>query len=284
MLRRGGGSDGQGPKGGGASPRAGAPPPKGAPKRRSASPAGSGGLSGAEALAAKVEQIRKTTGVPLETARLVALGRLDLNDAIKRMAFADEVTSLMARHELDRALATQVALGHADLQKALRKRRVDALIQASMSRDILETAAKSGAELVLGVHGRQLLRARITEITAYDVHLLDLEKNEASILHKTRLKFACEAAPWQKARKAMVWDSARKLRTVEPITRPQDRFGCSNRRLGEALDRNAETTITLLEGEVFTGHLAWVARWEVGLRTKGGDVAIFRHAIDDFRD
>lgn len=284
MLRRGGGSEGQGPKGGDASAGAGGSERRGPPNRRAAPPSGSGGVKGAEALAAKVEQIRKTTGVPLETARLVALGRLDLNDAIKRMAFADEVTSLMARHELDRALATQVALGHADLQKTLRKRRVDALIQASMNRDILESAVKSGAELVLGVHGRQLLRARVTEVTAYDVHLLDPEKNEASVVHKTRLKFACEAGAWQKARKAMVWDSARKLRTVEPITRPQDRFGCSNRRLGEALDRDVEATITLLEGEVFTGHLGWVARWEVGLRTKGGDVAIFRHAIDDFRD
>lgn len=284
MLRRGGGSDGQGPKGGDPSPRDGASDRRAAPKRRQAAPAGSGGTTGPEALAAKVEHIRKTTGVPLETARLVALGRLDLNDAIKRMAFADEVTSLMARHDLDRALATQVALGHADLQKALRKRRVDALIQASLSRDILEAAARSGAELVLGVHGRQLLRARITEVTAYDVHILDVEQNETSVVHKTRLKFACEAGAWQKARKAMVWGTARKLRTVEPIVRPQDRFGCSNRRLGEVLDRNVEASITLLEGEVFTGHLAWVARWEVGLRTKGGDVAIFRHAIDDFRD
>ena len=82
----------------------------------------------------------------------------------------------------------------------------------------------------------------------------------------------------------MTWDPVRKARELTPILKPQKRFGCSNRRLGEVWDKKAEATITLVEGEVFVGTVAWVARWELGLHTKGGDIAVLRHALDDFRN
>jgi sRNA-binding regulator protein Hfq len=234
------------------------------------------------AMEARAQELHKTAGIPMDLAKQVALGRLDLNEVLKQLAFRDEVAALMARHGLDRALATQVTLGQADLEKVLRRKRVDAQLAANRERDILESAKGSGHELVLGVHGRQLLHARVLATTPYEVAYHDLELGTDGTVHKTRLKFAAEAAAWPKARKAMTWDAARKARVVEPILRPQDRFGCSNRRLGEALDRKLEVTVTLLEGEIFVGHIAWVARWEFGLHTKGGDVSIFRHAIDDF--
>lgn len=222
--------------------------------------------------------------MPLEVARLVAQGRLDLNEALKRMAFMDQVTSTMARHGLDRALATQVALGHADLERVLRKRRVDEHLETSRDRDVFAAALKSGAEQVIGVHGRQLVRGRVVGDEPYEVEVVDLDQNATVRLHKTHIKFVCEGSSWPKARKAMTWDAVRKARAVEPILRPQQRFGCSNRRLGEAWDKKGEVTITLVEGEVFTGALAWVARWELGLHTKGGHIVILRHALDDFRE
>jgi len=218
----------------------------------------------------------------MEFAVLVAQGRVDLNDVLKKLAQRDEVTGLMARHGLDRALATQIALGQADLERVLRRKRVDAELATHRDRDVLESAKAGGTELVLGLHGRQLVHARILETTPYELRYLDVEAKAEATVHKTRLKFAADAHAWQKARKAMTWDSARKARAVEPIVRPQDRYGCSNRRLGEAWERKVEVTVTLLEGEVFVGLVGWVARWEFGLHTKGGDIAIFRHAIDDF--
>lgn len=231
---------------------------------------------------ARAEELHKTAGIPLDLAKQVAQGRLDLNDVLKQLAFRDEVTALMARHSLDRALATQVALGQADLEKVLRRKRVDAELAAHRDRDVLEAAKAAGTELVLGVHGRQLVHAKILSTSSYEVVYRDTESGAEVTLHKTRLKFAADAAVWPKARKAMTWDSVRKARAIEPILRPQDRFGCSNRRLGDVWDRKLEVTVTLLEGEVFVGHVGWVARWEFGLHTKGGDVSIFRHAIDDF--
>ncbi len=234
---------------------------------------------------AKAEQIVKTTGVPLDVAMRVAQGRLDLNEAIKHMAQRDEIEGLMSRHGLERALATQIALGQADLQLVLRRRRVDAHLAEHRNRDVLDAAAGSGVELTIGVHGRQLRRVKVLATRAYEIEVLDLETGANELIHKTRIKFACDAQGWQKARKSMTWDDRRKARTAEPVMRPQDRYGCSNRRLGEACDQKADVVAVTLEGESFAGQVSYVARWEFGVRTKAGtDVVIFRHALDDFRE
>ncbi|MSQ02341.1 MAG: hypothetical protein EXR71_10705 [Myxococcales bacterium] len=238
----------------------------------------------ADAIALRAAEIHKTAGVPLEVARLVALGRLDLNEAVKKMAFVDEVSGLMARHGLDRALATQVALGHARLEPVLAKRRIDAHLDANRGRDVFVSAVASQAEQVLGLYGRRLVRAVVLSDNTYEIVVRDAESGAVSTVHKTAVKFVADASSWPKARKAMTWDPLRKARELQPILAPQKRFGCSNRRLGEVWDKQAEATITLVEGEVFEGTVAWVARWELGLHTKGGDIAVLRHALDDFRD
>lgn len=259
--------------------------PGGEQYRRGPGPSGRGPAGKRpDPLAARVAELQRTTGVPAEVARLVAQGRLDLNEALKRMAFVDQVNATMARHGLDRALATQVALGHADLERVLRKRRVDEHLDAHRDRDAFAGALASGREQVFGLHGRALVHGRVLADEPYEIELFDLESQAATRLHKTQVKFVCDAGVWPKARKAMTWDSVRKARAVTPILRPQQRFGCSNRRLGEAWDKKGEVVVTLVEGEIFTGTIAWVARWELGLHTKGGDIAILRHALDDFRE
>jgi hypothetical protein len=215
----------------------------------------------------------------------VARGEIELNDALKLLALRDEVERLIAQHGLDRALATQIARGQATLEAALRSRRIDAHLAEHRAQDTLAAAQQGGRELILGVHGRQVLRAKILACDAYEVRVVDLDGGSEQTIHKTRLKYACDAAGWQKARKAMTWDNARKAKTVEPILRPQDRYGCSNRRLAEAWDGKQDVVAVVLEGECFTGQVSWVARWEFGLRTRAGvDVTIFRHALDDFHD
>jgi sRNA-binding regulator protein Hfq len=44
-------------------------------------------------------------------------------------------------------------------------------------------------------------------------------------------------------------------------------------------------TLVTLEGECFTGEIAWIGRYEVAMRTRQGvEVIVFRHAIDDLRE
>lgn len=270
---RGGGRDhGRGPGGKGPGGKPG--PGGGGPARPRVDP-----------VRAKAEHIVKTTGVPLDIAVRVAQGRLDLNDALKQMAQRDEIEALMSRHGIERALASQIALGQADLQQVLRRRRVDAHLAEHRDHDVFDAAARSGSELTIGVHGRQLRRVKVLATRAYEIDVLDAESGASETIHKTRIKFACDSQGWQKARKSMTWDDRRKARTVEPVMRPQDRYGCGNRRLGEAWDQKSDVVAVTLEGECFAGQVSYVARWEFGLRTKAGtDVVIFRHALDDFRE
>ena len=233
----------------------------------------------------RAEELAKRTGVPLHVAIRVVRGEIDLNDALKKLALHDEVGALVSRHSIERALAMQVALGHADLDLVLRRRRVESHLVEYQARDVFASAAASGNELVIGVHGRQLLRVVVLEHASYELGLRDVESGNLRTVHKTQIKFACDAAVWQKARKSMTWDAVRKAQHVEPVLKPQERFGCSNRRLGEAWDAKREVVVTCVEGECFSGKISYVARWEFGVGTRAGvDVVVFRHALDDFKD
>lgn len=230
----------------------------------------------------KAENIAKSSGLPLPMARQVAVGSLDLNEAIKRLAFQDEVNGLIQRHGFNRALATQIALGQVSKEAMLARRRVDEHLAAYRDHTFFEDALKGGLEITLGVMGRKILRARIRAVEKYEVVVMDLDASAESTFHKLQIKYAYNPTDAKKVRKAMVWDKLRKERVVEPQARPQDRYACSDRRLGLAMDAKTEVEATLIEGEVFSGQIGWVARYEFGLRTRqGGEVVICRHALDN---
>lgn len=236
-------------------------------------------------LAQKAADIAKSTGLSLEAARQVAAGRADLNELLKRMAFRDEVNSLIQRHDLNRALATQVALGQVSLEQVLMRRRVEVHLDANRDRSVLDAARESGKPLTLGLHGHKNLQCTIVSVGRYDLQVKDLEGGEEHTVHKLQVKYAYEPDDHKKVRKGLEYDKARRDLAVEPIVRPQDRFACSDKRLGVALDQKRIVTAVTLEGECFTGEIVWIARYEFGLRTRhGGEVVIFRHALDDLRE
>lgn len=233
----------------------------------------------------KAQEIAKNTGLPYEAARQVASGKADLNDLLKKMAFRDEVQALMTRHELNRALATQIVLGQADLEQVLSRRRIEQHITTHRDRAILEEHQASGKELTLGLHGHKSLRVRITAVEKYEIVVTELETNTEQRIHKLQIKYAYVPDDHKKVRKGMDYDKARRDIHVDPISRPQDRYACSDRRLGTALDRKIHVTAVTLEGECFTGDIAWVGRYEFAVRTRsGGEVVIFRHALVELRE
>jgi hypothetical protein len=262
--------DGGWRKGGGQGSGAGGRQPPPAPRK-----------SPEELLREKIAGIQRSAGLSPAMAREVALGRADLNDVLKRMAQADEVVRLMQNHAFDKALASQVAMGLVDLQAVLERRRIAAHVAEHRGRDVFQTAL-GGGEQVIGIHGRELVRGTVGENRPYEVVVADAERGADRLLHKTAIKFVATSAVWAKARKSMTWDNERKRLEVSPILRPQDRYGCSNGRLGEAWARARPVRILLVEGEIFVGQVAWVARWDFGLETRGGPVAILRHALADF--
>ncbi len=236
-----------------------------------------------ELLAERIAGLQASAGLPLDLAREVASGRAELNDVLKKMAQADEVERLIQQQHVDRALAWQVVMGLVDLQKVLTRRRIAAHIAEHRSRDSVAEAVGAG-EMVVGVHGRQVLRGRVVACRPYEIGFSVAETGEERVLHKTTVKYLASADVWGKARKAMTWNDERKRQEIGPILRPQDRFGCSNSRLGEAWAGAGQVRLTLLEGEVFVGQVAWVARWDIGLTTRGGTISVLRHALAEFGD
>jgi len=228
-------------------------------------------------------RIARETGIPQNLAHQVALGNLSLNDVLSRMATRAKVESLMKRHELPKSLATQIALGQADLNHVLRKRRLAEHIDQNRARSILTEAAESGTALMLGLHGRKSLRGTVVEVDRYEVHV-DGADGERHTVHKLQIKYACTDQENRHVRNQIKRDKTRK-EPVEPIWKPQDRYGCSDRRLFGVLDEKVQVVATTLEGEVFQGVVEWMGRWEFGmvLKKKNARVVLFRHALADLR-
>ena len=239
--------------------------------------------------AAKVELRRaaaaltKEAGLPTNLAHQVALGNITLNDVVERLAKRDRVDALTRKHELPKSLATQIALGQADLDQVLIKRRLAAHLEANRDRSSLAAAAANNTLVVLGVHDAGLLRGHIREVGQYEVHL-NLDSGESATVHKLRVKYMTDDVHAKGARNQIRRDKERPER-CEPIWKPQDRYGCSDRRLFGFIDEQAEVQVTLLEGEVLRGLPSWMGRWDFGmvLPKKKAEIIIFRHALADVR-
>jgi sRNA-binding regulator protein Hfq len=121
------------------------------------------------------------------------------------------------------------------------------------------------------------------EVDRYEVDLLDLDAGAPLRAHKLQLKYAGAPDALRRVRRAMAWDASRKGRVAEIAARPQERYGCSDRRLGELVDARTPVRVTLVEGEVLQGEIVRVCRYEFVLATKQGEVTIFRHALADLR-
>jgi len=228
-------------------------------------------------------QLVRETGIPHNLAHQVALGNLSLNEVLSRMATRDKVDGLMKRYELPKSLATQIALGQADLAFVLQKRRRAEHVEANRTRSILLEAVDSGEALTIGLHGKKSFRGTIQAVNQYEFVGTDLDGVEHTI-HKLQAKYACLDSIGRAVRNQMKRDKTRK-EPVEPIWKPQDRYGCSDRRLFGILDDEEQAIATTLEGEVFTGRIEWMGRWEFGmvLKKKNAQVVLFRHALADLR-
>ena len=140
-------------------------------------------------------------GMPFQMALAVAHGRLELNEALERMARNDRILRLMKKHDLSRALATQVALGQADLDRVLYTRRFDDHRKDNRVRSVLDEAKENGSSVVLGLHGRTELEAKITGSDTYSV-IAAPEGQDPRDVHKLQVKYAYRPDDARKVAKA----------------------------------------------------------------------------------
>ena len=254
-------------------------PPSGGPQRGRGVRSESADRARQE-LQRRSKELATKAGITDQDAWLIVNHKKTLEAVVDEMAFRARVDSLMVRHGLNRALATQVELGQASLDAILSRRRIDDAFARTRHHAVLEEAQQAGTELMLGIHGHKLLRAHILNVDPYEFDYLDLDTKAQGRLHKLEVKFAYKPDDYKKIKRGMSHDDERRNRTVGPLPRPQDRYACSDRRLGEAWDHKTIVTATTLEGDRFTGEIAWVSRYEFALRVKDKEVVVFRHALD----
>ncbi|MCO4744104.1 MAG: hypothetical protein KC912_04910 [Proteobacteria bacterium] len=223
------------------------------------------------------------SGMPFQLAMAVAHGRIGLSTALERLATQEKVERLMEQHELSRALATQIAIGHASLDQVLGRRRMDAHRKDNRYRSVLTAHAESGQPLALALHGGQRAMGVVSNVQRYVFDFLPEGFEEPIELHKLQVKYAYSPDAWKLVRKALSFDRAREKAPGEPAVRPQDRYNLSDKRLFHAMDEEHAIAVTLLEGEVIKGKIAWFGRWEFAIAVKGDhEIAIFRHALAAF--
>ncbi len=221
------------------------------------------------------------TGLPRALARQVVCGQLTANDAIRRLAIRTQVEGLISTHQLPKSLATQIALGQADLEQVLRKRRLKEHLLRMADHSALLVALADETPLTLFLHGQRVTAGRVTGVDRYEV-VLDGKDGEERV-HKLQIKMLCASSDLRRARR-QIKRAPKVPRTAEPVPLPQDRYGCSDRRLFGYLDQETDVRVTLLEGERLRGTVTWLSRWEFGLQQrKGVEMTVFRHALADIR-
>lgn len=226
----------------------------------------------------RADQLVKDTGIPRPMAFQVAMGKMQLNDALRRLAMQDRVEGLIRQHELPRSLAAQIALGQAELDQVLRKRRLQKHLDEHGQDSILVRAHSRGEKVALAILGKEWVSGRVTAVDRYEFDL-EVAEGETRRLHKLTVKVGAWARDLAKVRSQVKVDKDRAV-VPEPIWRPQDRYGCSDKRLFSYLEAQVRVTALTLEGEILKGEVDWMGRWEFGMKLgRGVKAVVFRHAL-----
>jgi hypothetical protein len=232
----------------------------------------------------RIDSLVREAGLPANLALQVAKDQITLNEAVKQMAAREQVENLIARFDLNRSLATQVVRGDTTLEHVLEGQRREDHRSLYGEQSVLEDAAKDGKPRIFGLHGHRLVRAVVKSLNKYDVELVADGPDGApagvlGTVHKLQFKFGASVTDLDAIRSALGQDPER-FAIAEPVIRPHERYRCSDKRFFSWLDAGAEVEVTTLEGEVITGPLRWIARFEIGVSVaKDLDLVVFRHAI-----
>ncbi len=231
------------------------------------------------------QDLVRSAGLPPNLAFQVALGNLSLNEVLQRMVTREKVATLMERHGLPKSLATQIALGQADLDTVLRKQRLAAHLDANRERSLLGGSVADGGLIQLSLLGNRSAYGRVLEVGRYEFHFQIVDPKTGATtgderIHKLQCKLGCLASDAKHVRNQIKRDKAY-ADPCEPIWKPQERYGCSDRRLFGHIDNEDQVECRVQEGQTLRGVIRWMGRWEFGLemKKKQVEVVVFRHAL-----
>lgn len=217
-------------------------------------------------------------GMPFQLAMAVARDALSFEDAIARMARAERTETLMARHQLARSVAAQIAHGHLSLDVVLARRRFVELRETDRDRSSLVV----GAQLGLAQVGGARPTGEVLAVGPYDLTMRWDSGGEA-VVRKMDVKYVHDAAELRRVRKATRTDKARAADPPEVPTKPQHRYPLKDQRLFDALAAEEEMGVRFVDGELLRGHVTWFSRFEFGMTLKNGaPIGVLRHALCGF--
>ena len=189
----------------------------------------------------------------------------------------------MARHGLDRSIATQIVQGKLCIDGFLHRRRRCVHLNKYRERSILDRALKDGRPRMFALHGQRCVIVRVKAVRLYEVEVLHLGADlkptgEQEVIHKLQFKFGAYFDHAQRMHKEiLVCSESNKI--ASPIPKPQDRYAISDKKLFGWVDANSHISVKTLEGELVTAPLSWIGRWEIGLSVLGVELVVFRHAL-----
>jgi hypothetical protein len=194
---------------------------------------------------------------------------------------------LMSRHGMSRSDAVQITQGNLCIDKMLHRRRRSVHLDTYRARGIFEPALRDGRPRVFSLHGRKILVARVKAVRAYEVDSLPLGSDRKpcgaiETISKIQFKFGCYLDHVPRIQQAMVFSKDSET-AVEPIRKPQDRYKLSDKKLFGWIDAACGICVKTMEGEMVTGTLSWIGRWEIGLDVFGVELVIFRHALENIQ-
>jgi len=233
------------------------------------------------AVRARAEELA-LTGMPFQLAMAVALGRVDLNTALERMAREQQVDRMVAKHDLSRALATQIVLNQASLDVVLAQRRMVVHRETHRDRSCLDESHKTCETKAFALHGSRVIICKVLGVDSYQATIQEITVgSEPEQIHKLQFKYCFDPKDEKKVRRFIKWDQELSKSPREPIVRPQNRYSISDKRLFQFVDNGELIEITLLEGEKFKCTVSWFGRYEMGVLFKGNEtpVTVFRHCL-----
>ncbi|MBI2568214.1 MAG: hypothetical protein HYV63_14400 [Candidatus Schekmanbacteria bacterium] len=217
----------------------------------------------------------------------VAQGKLTLDEAVKRLLSKERRRKLSEDHGLPPSFAGQVASGTISLDDALLFHRRTTYWSRNIGRTFFFDCRKQGTEIVLELQPHCCLRGKVENLAQY-MFAFRPDDGPVHHLHKLFVKYAYPLASEAVVSAARSTDEGVRNLHIPPRARTRERPKIRRNELLDAMDRRAEVRMVLIEGEVFSGRVNWVSRFEVGLELAGQqedgaggpEIWILRHAIE----
>lgn len=260
--------------------KSGPPAPRGKPRQAGPPKRGPRPPQRLDRFKAKAQELH-AQGIPFQLAMGVAMGKMELSEALERMANQEKALRIQKEHDISWSLAMQIAVGHVNQEVVLRRRRQEVYVAQNPTRSVLDELFATGDPVRIALFGGDVIEGKIVAMEKYSATISEREGVDPREIHKLQMVYAHNPADWKAVKKAVKVDKKVAAQGLEPAKAPKDRYTVSTKRLFRYLDTGVEVEAKLLSGDKVVGNMAWFSRFELGFATKGGQVVVFRHALQD---